>query len=201
MPTDSTRLHPARLWPTACVLLGLGSATLWGLGFDDGALAWNATTWRVHPWVLWTASLVHPSGAHLAGNLAALGVLAVLGVYLNAGRAAVLGLLAGWPLGTLVLAFWPAVTGYSGLSGLLCAMLGVLWSHAALHTGTRAVSWALLVPMALKLLTEHAWSQPVGYDPNWGANVVYVAHLGGFVCGALCGWLASRHAGRTQARA
>ena len=41
--------------------------------------------------------------------------------------------------------------------------------------------------MGLKLLTEHAWSQPMVFDPNWGFNVVVAAHLGGALVGAGCG--------------
>jgi hypothetical protein len=33
--------------------------------------------------------------------------------------------------------------------------------------------------MGLKLLIEHAWSQPVVFDPNRGFNVVVAAHVGG----------------------
>ena len=183
---DPPRPHPAWAWAVPCALLGTGSAAVWHLGLSD-ALAWQSDTWVRQPWRLWTASLVHLSGAHLLGNMAALFVLAILGASLNAGRPAALALLASWPLSTMTLLFWPEVAGYSGLSGLLCAMLGILWVHAALHPGGRAVSWVLLVSMGTKLLSEHAWSQPIGYDPNWGFNVVYAAHLGGFACGAVCG--------------
>jgi len=173
-------------------LLGVGCALVWHLGLSD-ALAWQSGTWMRQPWRLWTASLAHLSGAHLLGNMAALVVLAILGASLGAGRSATRALLISWPLSTLALLLWPEVTGYSGLSGLLCAMLGVLWVLAAQHPAGRVVSWVLLVSMGIKLLSEHAWSQPIGYDPNWGFNVVYAAHLGGFVCGTMCGLATARH--------
>jgi hypothetical protein len=44
--------------------------------------------------------------------------------------------------------------------------------------------------MGLKLLAERGWSQPVAFDPSWGFNVVYAAHLTGTASGAQCGWLA-----------
>lgn len=174
----------------AFAALGLASATVWVLGLSD-ALTWHADSWARQPWTLWTAGLAHLSGAHLLGNLAALGVLAVLGSYLCAGAPAVAALLISWPVSTAALQLWPEVTGYSGLSGLLCAAVGVLWSHAVADRSTRVVSWVLLVTMGAKLLSEHAWANPIGYDPNWGFNVVYAAHLTGFVSGAACGWVAA----------
>ncbi len=191
-------MHTAWFWAVACASFGLASAAVWG--FDlSGILAWHAGTWVRHPWVIWTASLAHLSGAHMAGNVAALGVLAVLGTYLRAGPAATAAWIVSWPLGTVALTWWPEVTGYSGLSGLLCAAVGVLWSHARLHPSTRPVAWVLLVSMAVKLLTEQAWTHPIGYDPNWGFNVVYAAHLAGFAIGVACGEAAAWRASRRQA--
>ena len=190
MPSDSSRLFPAWAWATACAAIGLASAAAWVLDLS-GPLAWHSDNWTRQPWVLWTASLAHLSGPHLLGNLAALGVLAVLGTYLQAGQAAVSAWLVSWPLSTVALLCWPQVTGYSGLSGLLCSALGGLWSHAVWHRDTRAVSWVLLLAMGVKLLSERAWTDPIGYDPNWGFNVVYAAHLAGFVSGAACGWVAA----------
>ncbi len=196
MRPHSAHVHPDWLWAAACASFGLASAAVWV--FDlSGVLAWHAGTWDRQPWVIWSASLAHLSGAHMVGNLAALGVLAVLGTYLQAGRAAVAAWMLSWPLGTAALWWWPEVTGYSGLSGLLCAAVGVLWRHAQRHPSTRPVGWVLLVTMAVKLLSEQAWTHPIGYDPNWGFNVVYAAHLTGFVIGAACAqaaaWRASRH--------
>jgi hypothetical protein len=42
----------------------------------------------------------------------------------------------------------------------------------------------------LKLIAERAWSQPVAFDPSWGSNVVYAAHLTGALAGGLCGLVA-----------
>ena len=193
MPFHATRCDPAWAWASACASLGLVSAMVWVLGLSD-ALAWQSGDWAHQPWTLWTAGLAHLSGAHLLGNLAALGVLAVLGSYLQAGTAAVVAWLVSWPLSTAALQLWPEVGGYSGLSGLLCAALGVLWSHALVLRTNRAVSWVLLVTMAIKLCSEQAWVHPIGYDPNWGFNVVYGAHLAGFVCGAACGLVGARFA-------
>ena len=188
--TDPAPRRPPRLdalaWPALCLLLGLASAVLW-FARGAGALAWHPGSWKSEPWVLWTASLGHLSGAHLLANLVAALVLGVLGAFLRARPSAVLALLLAWPLGTLALLWWPQVSAYSGMSGLLNAMVAVLWAHSVLGTGSKATSFLILGAVLLKLLGERAWSQPIAFDPNWGFNVVYAAHLSGAVCGAVSG--------------
>ena len=180
-------------------MLALGGMAAWLWG--NGQLAWQAATWVQRPWVLWTAGLAHLSGAHLLGNLLGLAVLAVLGTCLHAGTAAALALVLAWPLGTLALVWWPQVASYSGMSGLLNAMAAVLWAHAALRGGAKPVSFTIFAVLVLKLLSEHAWSQPVAFDPNWGFNVVYAAHLAGALAGAACGLLFSAIAQARTGRA
>ena len=172
-------------WPGLCLALGLGSLYAWS-GGRQVLLLWHATDWTHHPWQLWTASLAHLSAAHLLINLGALLAMAVLGLFLQAGRGAVAACLLAWPLGTLALSLWPEVTYYGGLSGLLMAMLAVLAVHAIGQPDTRATGAGLLIVLALKLLTEHGWNQPLAFDPRWGFNVVYAAHLTGALTGALC---------------
>lgn len=167
-------------------MLGLTSIVAW-YSVVAPSLAWQAALWPHQPWTLWSAALVHLSGAHLLANLLALVVLAVLGACLHAGRAAALALLLAWPLGTLALVWWPQITKYSGMSGLLNAMAAVLWAHTALRGESKPVSFVIFAALALKLASEHAWSQPIAFDPNWGFNVVYAAHLTGALAGAICG--------------
>ena len=151
---------------------------------DPALWSWQAKLWPNRPWTLWTASLVHLSIAHLLGNLAALLVIGLLGVYVGATRGCVAALLHAWPLGTMALGLWPQLERYAGLSGTLCAMLAILAVHASTDRTLRPVSLVLFASLALKLLAEHAWSQPIGYDPAWGFNVVYAAHLTGAAAGA-----------------
>ena len=165
-----------------CAVLALVSCAVWWSG-DSAALAWKAARWQAQPWTLWSASLAHLTFLHLIGNLLALAVLAVLGVFLRAGRRATSEVLLAWPLGNLGLVFWPQVGGYSGLSGLMCAMLAILCFHAASGKAGRMPSWVLALTLGFKLLSEHAWSRPIGYDPQWGFNVVYAAHLAGAIGG------------------
>lgn len=171
-------------WPGLCLALGLGSLYAWS-GGRQYLLVWHADGWARHPWQLWTASLAHLSSAHLLINLAALLAMAVLGLFLQVGRSAVLACLLAWPLGTLALSFWSEIGYYSGMSGLLMAMLALLAVFASAQTGTRGTGVFLLIVLGFKLLTEHGWNQPLAFDPRWGFNVVYAAHLTGALAGAL----------------
>jgi rhomboid family GlyGly-CTERM serine protease len=185
-----------KAWPSLCALIGVLSAVLWLLHPPSYAaaqlpnpLTWDAARWTERPWTLWTASLVHLSGSHLLANLLALAALAVLGAALQARRSAALALFMAWPLGTVSLLLWPGVAHYRGLSGLIHAAVLALWAHTAINSIAKPLSFVLLAGMALKLATEHAWSQPLAFDPDWGFNVVYAAHLSGAVAGAACGLL------------
>lgn len=179
-----------RSWLALCGALIL---LVVGLGMflpEPTALAWNSPGWPREPWTLWTSSLVHLSGIHLLANLMALAAIAVLGLSLDAGIASTLALLAAWPLLALGLLAWPQIAFYAGLSGLIHAAVAVLWAHAALHRKAYPLSFVLFVALVFKLLVEHAWTTPVGFDADWGFNVVYAAHLTGAVAGAACGLLA-----------
>jgi rhomboid family GlyGly-CTERM serine protease len=154
-------------------------------------LQWDAANWMRQPWTLFTSALVHLSGAHLIANLLALGALAILGWSLGAGKPACIALLAAWPLGTMALQAWPQVTQYGGLSGLVHAAVAVLWAHAAARGKAYPLSFVLFVALVFKLLTEHAWATPLAFDPDWGFNVVYAAHLSGTLAGAACGLVAA----------
>jgi hypothetical protein len=91
-------------------------------------------------------------------------------------------------LATLALLLWPEVGSYAGLGGPIHAAAAVLGMQALRRPGLKSISLLLFGAMGLKLLAEHGWSQPVAFDPSWGFNVVYAAHLTGTACGALCGW-------------
>lgn len=189
MPAIAQVPHPTG-WLRLCGGLAVGCAAAWALG-NPASLTWHTESWASHPWTLWTASLGHLSGAHLGANLLALGAIAVLGHALRLDRPATVALAVAWPLSTLSLLLWPQVTGYSGLSGFNHAAVLVIWSQLAMKTGAsqfgKPLAFALFIGAGIKLLTEHAWTQPVVFDPNWGFNVVTAAHLGGAVAGAVCG--------------
>ena len=172
-------------WTGLCLALGIGGLYAWS-GGRQAWLVWHAEAWSYHPWQLWTASLAHLTAAHLLINLAALVALAILGGSMHAGRTAVAACLLAWPLSTLALVLWPEISYYSGMSGLLLAMLAVLAVHATTQSEARVSGMVLLCVLGFKLLSEHAWSQPMAFDPNWGFNVVYAAHLTGAGAGAVC---------------
>lgn len=182
-------------WLAVCAVLGVGAvavAAVSGLTsplnpLGSHRLAWEWREWPREPWTLWTSAWVHSAGGSLAGNLLALVAVAVVGASLRVGRAAALALLVAWPLATLGLRLWPGVYGYHGLGGPIHAAVMVLWGHVAWRADLKPVSVVLFFSMALKLLIERAWVQPVAFDPSWGFNVVYAAHLTGAAAGAVCG--------------
>ncbi|RYF38358.1 MAG: hypothetical protein EOO25_17365 [Comamonadaceae bacterium] len=187
-------------WLRVCGLLAIGSAAVaFGGGFANGPqahpLAWQADAWLSRPWTLWTAAWVHPSAGSLLGNLLAVGALAVLGAWLRLERAAAAALVIAWPLSMLGLLLWPEVLAYAGLGAPIHAAAMVVWAQLAFRPDAKPLSFALFAGMALKLLAEQAWLQPVGFEPAWGVNVVVGAHLTGAAAGMACGVVAVLAAG------
>ena len=194
-------------WLAICALLGGGAVAVAAVGglvsplqdLSQHPLAWSAAQWQQHPWTLWTAAWVHTSAGSLGGNLLALVALAVLGAAFGAGRLAALSLAAAWPLTTLALLLWPDVTAYAGLGGPIHAAAAVLAIHVARRTAFKPLAVLLFGGIGLKLAIERAWVQPVAFDPSWGFNVVYAAHLAGTVAGAgvatILDWLLARESG------
>jgi membrane associated rhomboid family serine protease len=185
-----------KTWLAICALLGGGAAAVaWSHGlaspFGEIAadpLAWHAASWHIHPWTLWTAAWVHTSAGNLGANLLVLAALGVAGAALGAGRAAALALALAWPLTTLALLAWPEVTTYAGLGGTIYAAAAVIGVHIARRTTYRPLAVLLFGAVGIKLAAERGWAQPVAFDPSWGFNVVYAAHLAGALIGA---WSAS----------
>lgn len=183
-----------KAWIAICVALGAGAAAVaWTTGLasplqdlGEAPFAWAAARWVHEPWTLWTSAWVHTSAGSLGGNLLALAALAVAGAALGAGRVAALALLLAWPLTTLSLLLWPQVPSYVGLGGPIHAAAAVLGVHVARRTAFRPLAGLLFGGLALKLLAERGWAQPVAFDPSWGFNVVYAAHLAGTLSGAGC---------------
>lgn len=197
-----------RAWLAICAVLGGGAvlvAATQGFAADLGdpgelPLAWSAVSWPMHPWTLWTAAWVHQSTGGLAGNLLALTALAVVGAAVGAGGLAAWALALAWPLATLALLLWPQVGGYSGLGGPIHAAAAVVGIHLARRTTWRPLALVLFGGLGIKLMAERGWAQPVAFDPSWGVNVVYAAHLAGTLMGAWCAsvldwWLAPRSGG------
>jgi hypothetical protein len=186
-----------RAWFGACALIAGGSllaAAVPGSHETTGGLlhflAWDPSRWMTRPWTLWTAAWVSTSDGSLGANLLAFAILSVLGGALGAGRAAAVALLVAWPLGTLALLVWPQVTQYTGLGEPVHATAMVLAASLAGRGALKPLAPLAVAAMGLKLVAERAWAQPVAFDPSWGSNVVYAAHLTGAIAGALCGFAA-----------
>ena len=186
-----------KAWIAICGGLAAGGAAVaWTAGLASPVqdlagfpLAWDASSWPREPWTLWTSAWVHTSAGSLGGNLLALAALAVSGAALGAGRVAALSLLLAWPLATLSLLLWPQVSSYAGLGGPIHAAAAVLGVHVARRTALRPLAGLLFGGIALKLLAERGWAQPVAFDPSWGVNVVYAANLAGTLAGTACALL------------
>ncbi len=189
-------MTPSRAWLAVCGLHGAASLLLWPL--DAGArqaLTWRAASWLDQPWTWWTSAWVHMNTAHLAGNLLALGALAVVGGLLRPDGRAVLAWLLAWPLTQLSLLLWPQVGYAVGLSGLLHAGTVVIamqlaLGRMALRHGRR---WGVLLALGAlaKTALERGWSEPLLWDAATGIPVVQAAHLGGVAWGLLLGALAA----------
>ncbi len=185
-PTDSP--PRTRSWTLTCLLLIAASGALWWAAVQGivspQLLAWRAADWHAAPWTLWTGPLEHFALPHAIGNGLALAAIAALGSQLGAGPRDALALQLAWPLSTLGLLLWPQVGGFYGLSGVVHAATAILALRAITSPLTYRLGQALAVGLLFKLALERGWAMPVGFDANWGFNVVYAAHLTGAATGA-----------------
>lgn len=178
---------PERAWLLVCALLATGALLLFATG--DPA-RWTLQRERFAPWQLFTAALWHWNALHLAGNLGALAVLALLGR--RAGlpaRAAVAWLLA-WPMTQALLLLHPALPPFGGLSGVVHA--GVLIAGLHLLPRQRWLGALLLVGLALKLLLEQPWGPLLRPNDWWGGATLPLAHAAGALSGLLASGLCRR---------
>ena len=181
------------------------STVLWLSQQAVGALAqaplftqldWQPGLWQAQPWRLWTAALVHWSGAHLLLNLLGCAALIAWGHAAALGRRQTLAWLAAWPLTALLLATSPTLLRYGGLSGVLHAGVAIgAWALVWHCQGQRRrVGVLVLAGLALKLLFEeprlaHWLGLTVPTLPLAGAPgfaVASYAHFSGAVTGLFC---------------
>ncbi len=135
-------------------------------------------------WRLVTALTLHASGQHLVSNIGfGLFFLYFTGRYLGYGLSA-LSMLAGGILGNAVNVYMQGTTHLSiGASTAVFAMLGVLCGYV----------WKM------KYFSQLSWSKRLGpifggiallgFTGTSGENTDIGAHLWGFVCGLVVGWL------------
>lgn len=193
----------SRTWLLLCAFHGVLSMLLWwAQAAAVEPLIWRADGWAEHPWTLWTSAWVHLGTPHLIGNQLALGALTAAGWVLRPPPSATFAWALSWPLTQASLDAWPQVGYAVGLSGLLHAGIVVLAMHLMLAPVPRALRlWgtALTLGVLVKLVIEHAWNQPVVWDPGNEMSVVQAAHLTGAAWGAALGALSALHARRSQA--
>lgn len=199
LPDTSPQTYRRWAWPGLCAVLALLSGSVWLAG-RSGDWAWQPIGWPGQAGLLWSAPLAPESGVQWVAGALALLVLAVLGQVLDAGPRAALAALLAWPLGTAGLGLWPAITSHAGMSGQLCGLWAVLGVHAVARAAVRPWGLAMLAMLAAKLLTDQAWWHPVGYDPAWGDNLHYAAHLSGALAGLASAWAVQAAASRNGHR-
>ncbi len=176
----------ARAWWCVCALLGGGALLAAGSSAD---LDWRRTEASAQWWRLVSAAWPHLSPGHLALNLVALAAVAALGGLLRVRTAQAMAWLACWPLTHAALWLDPAVMRYAGMSGVLHAGVAICSVAACREPDwlIKAVGWALLAGLALKVLIEAPWSRPLQESAALGITVVPLAHAAGAVLGLLGG--------------
>lgn len=200
------RLRPvaasaSRCWLVVAISLALAAVTLWFAPRDW--LDWQPGLALAQPWRLWSAAFVHWSALHLGANLLGCAVLAAFGVAADVPRAATWAWLAAWPLTHAALGLQPQLLAYGGLSGVLHAGVAIVALHLVWRERgrRRAIGWAVLVGLAVKLTLERPWAGPTLVLPGWDIRLAPLAHVAGTVAGLLCGAVAQLTPPRRSARA
>lgn len=177
-------------------LLALASLLLWFAPRD--ALDWQPQRALTQPWRWWSAAFVHWSALHLVANLAGCVVVAAFGVAARVPRHAAWAWLAAWPITHVALAWQPLLLNYGGLSGVLHAGVAVAALHLAWRAQgrRRAIGWAVLAGLAVKLALEQPWAGPTQQVAGWDFPVAPLAHLTGVGAGLLCAAVAQAIASR-----
>jgi rhomboid family GlyGly-CTERM serine protease len=181
-------------WLALAALLGIVAAGVYVVfPAPPTALDWQPALAAREPWRAWSAALVHLSGLHLAANLAGTALVGALGVVAAVPRRTVVAWLVAWPVTQLALLARPDLAHYAGLSGVLHAGVAVVAVHlvAAARGARRAIGFALLAALALKVASEAPWAvEVVRHPPGWDIAVVPFAHAAGLVAGVLASMLA-----------
>ena len=182
------------MWLAAAALLGIASASAFvAFATPPTALDWQPGLAAREPWRAWSAALLHLSGMHLAANLAGAALVGALGFVAAVPRRSVVAWLVAWPLTQFALLARPDLAHYAGLSGVLHAGVAVVAVHliAAARGARRAIGFALLAALALKVASETPWAaDALRHPPGWDIAVAPFAHAAGLVAGAFAAALA-----------
>ena len=196
-PRTQGRRFAFTAWSLLCGLLLLGA--LWPLVLGDWQVSWRlALDWQpalvlTQPWRWWTPVAVHYSSLHWVANLVGLVLVALLGSAAGLPGRAALAWFTAWPLTHLGLALRPELLHYGGLSGVLHAGVAVtaawlVWRRQGLP---RWVGAALVLGLAVKVLSEAPWGPVLQHPTGWDIAVAPWAHATGALAGLLCGTGAS----------
>lgn len=139
-------------------------------------------------WRAVTAVAVHYSSLHLAANLAGCLAVAALGRAARLPPRCTTAWALAWPLTQLGLLAQPALLHYGGLSGVLHAGVAVAGLHLAWRAAARrrAIGWALLVGLVVKVWSETPWGPPLRQVDGWDIAIAPAAHASGAIAGLLC---------------
>lgn len=179
----------------------LALASVLALCAMGGALA--PADWQ--PWIDWqparawpeawrafSAVMLHYSPLHLLANLAGTVAVGALGVAAMLPLRSTVAWAVAWPLTQLGLLAQPALLHYGGLSGVLHAGVAVAALHLVLRAQgrRRAIGIALMAGLAIKLLTETPWGEPLRRPAGWDIAIAPFAHASGAAAGLLLSGLA-----------
>ena len=181
------RATTSRAWAGLALLFGLIALAGWGAPRE--AVDWQPALALAQPWRALSAIGVHYSQLHLLANLAGAAAVGALGVAACAPRSAAWAWAAAWPLTQLGLLVEPALVHYGGLSGVLHAGVAViavvlLWPPSA--PTRRRVGLALLAGLAVKVVSEAPWAEPLRHSAGSDIAVAPLAHASGALAGLLC---------------
>lgn len=172
-------------WCGVSALLAIGALSAHGRASE--AIDWQPGLAWSEPWRWWSAAWVHFSDLHLQANLAGALLVALLGVASGVPMRAAMAWLIAWPLTQLGLLVQPALAHYGGLSGVLHAGVAVVAVQLLIEGPPRRrwLGGALLVGLALKLLSETPWIGPVQHPQGIDIGTVPLAHVMGAAAGCV----------------
>ena len=171
-------------WPALALLLAAGALAMGGAASADWD--WQPSLVLTQPWRAWTAAAVHFSAMHLGADLAGCAAVGAFGVAAGCGWRATLAWFIAWPLTQAALMIEPALAHYGGLSGVLHAGVAVAACQVLAGSRRRWIGSAVLAGLALKLLLEQPWREPLRQWPGWDIAIAPLAHATGALAGLVC---------------
>jgi rhomboid family GlyGly-CTERM serine protease len=184
-------LHrPGVLWEVLAMLLGVGA--LLGGWAPASTLDWQPGLVASEPWRAWSAAFVHWSAWHLGVNLLGCALVGALGRAAALPVRATLAWCLAWPLGHLGLLTEPGLAHYGGLSGVLHAGVAVAgcWLAVAARGRPRAIGLAMLTGLAIKIVLEDPFGEPLVHPGGWDIAIAPRAHATGALAGAVAAGIA-----------